>query len=72
MEAIGDLLRLRHPECRAFRIKATLRHSREITRVCSRKVTHHCTTMVQVARGQDRFWFPGNSRQYLKHFHHPR
>jgi len=30
-----------------------LRHSREIARVCSPKLTHHCTEMVQFAHEQN-------------------
>jgi hypothetical protein len=48
------------------RNRGRLRHSRRITRVCSPRVTHHCTKMVQFAHGQDRFRSLGRSSRYFE------
>src|ERR1035441_5621226 len=56
-----------------------LRHSREIDRFCSPRVTHHCTRMVQFARAQNRvrraaIALPGQALPLLAvaRFHHAR
>src|ERR1035441_8377713 len=64
-------------DCERKQTGVPLRHSREIDRFCSPRVTHHCTRMVQFARVQNRvrraaIALPGQALPLLAvaRFHH--